>query len=122
VLYDCRAMASFEIDPEQSVSIVAILLFIDAAFVGFPLLQDLVVSPGAFQGFALFLFLLVAGLIVGGVGLLRGERWGWYAAIGSAGLLTFLHLASFNLLALLFDGLILFLLSRPEVRSRFGVR
>jgi hypothetical protein len=122
VLYDCRAMASFEIDPEQSVSIVAILLFIDAAFVGFPLLQDLVVSPGAFQGFALFLFLLVAGLIVGGVGLLRGERWGWYAAIGSTGLLTFLHLASFNLLALLFDGLILFLLSRPEVRSRFGVR
>jgi hypothetical protein len=122
VLYDCRAMASFEIDPEQSVSIVAILLFIDAAFVGFPLLQDLVVSPGTFQGFALFLFLLVAGLIVGGVGLLRGERWGWYAAIGSAGLLTFLHLASFNLLALLFDGLILFLLSRPEVRSRFGVR
>ena len=122
MLYDCRAMASFEIDPEQSVSIVAILLFIDAAFVGFPLLQDLVLSPGTFQGFALFLFLLVAGLIVGGVGLLRGERWGWYAAIGSAGLLTFLHLASFNLLALLFDGLILFLLSRPEVRSRFGVR
>jgi hypothetical protein len=122
VLYDCRAMASFEIDPEQSVSIVAILLFIDAAFVGFPLLQDLVLTPGTFQGFALFLFLLVAGLIVGGVGLLRGERWGWYAAIASAGLLTFLHLASFNLLALLFDGLILFLLSRPEVRSRFGVR
>jgi hypothetical protein len=118
-------MASFEIDPEQSVSIVAILLFIDAAFVGFPLLQDLVLSPGTFQGFALFLFVLVAGLIVGGVGLLKGERWGWYVAIGSAGLLTLLHLAAFSafsLLALLFDGLILFLLSRPEVRSRFGVR
>jgi len=43
-------------------------------------------------------------------------------AIGSAGLLTLLHLASFSLLALLFDGLILFLLSRPEVRTRFGVR
>jgi hypothetical protein len=118
-------MASFEIDPEQSVSIVAILLFFDAAFVGFPLLQDLVLSPGTFQGFALFLFVLVAGLIAGGVGLLRGERWGWYLAIGSAGLLTLLHLAAFSLLALLallFDGLILFLLSRPEVRSRFGVR
>ena len=122
MLYDCRVMASFEIDPEQSVSIVAILLFIDAAFVGFPLLQDLVLSPGTFQGFALFLFVLVAGLIAGGVGLLRGERWGWYVAIGSAGLLTLLHLAAFSLLALLFDGLILFLLSRPEVRSRFGVR
>jgi hypothetical protein len=122
VLYDCRAMASFEIDPEQSVSIVAILLFIDAAFVGFPLLQDLVLSPGVASGLTLFLFALVAGLIAGGVGLLKGERWGWYAAIASTGLLTLLHLAAFSLLALLFDGLILFLLTRPEVRGRFGVR
>ena len=122
MLYDCGAMASFEIDPEQSVSIVAILLFIDAAFVGFPLLQSLVLGSGSATGLALFLFALVAALVAGGVGLLKGERWGWYAAIAGTGLLTLIHLASFSLLALLFDALILFLLTRPEVRGRFGVR
>jgi hypothetical protein len=114
-------MASFEIDPEQSVSIVAILLFIDAAFVGFPLLQSLVLGSGS-TSLGLFLFLLVAALVAGGVGLLKGERWGWYAAIGGTGLLTLIHLSAFSLLALLFDALILFLLTRPEVRGRFGVR
>jgi hypothetical protein len=115
-------MASFEIDPEQSVSIVAILLFFDAAFVGFPLLQSLVLGSGSTTGLGLFLFLLVAALVAGGVGLLKGERWGWYAAIGGTGLLTLIHLSAFSLLALLFDALILFLLTRPEVRGRFGVR
>jgi hypothetical protein len=114
-------MASFEIDPDQSVSIVAILLFIDAAFVGFPLLQSLV-SGSAGGGLLLFWLALAAALVAGGVGLLRGERWGWYAAIVATALLTLIHLSALSLLALLFDGLILFLLLRPEVRGRFGVR
>ena len=122
MLYDCVAMASFEIDPEQSVSIVAILLFIDAAFVGFPLLQSLVFSSGGAGGLLLFWFALVAALVAGGVGLLKGERWGWYLAIAGTGLLTLIHLSALSLLALLFDALILFLLTRPEVRGRFGVR
>jgi hypothetical protein len=122
VLYDCRAMSSFQVDPEQSVSIVAILLFVDAAFVGFPLLQDLVLSAGGTGGLNLFWFGLVAALIAGGVGLLKGERWGWYSAIAGIGLLTLIHLAALQLLGLLFDALILFLLTRPEVRGRFGVR
>jgi hypothetical protein len=114
-------MASFEIDPDQSVSIVAILLFIDAAFVGFPLLQSLV-TGSAGGGLLLFFLALAAGLVAGGVGLLRGERWGWYAAIVATALVALLHLAVLNLLALLFEGLVLFLLTRPEVRGRFGVR
>jgi hypothetical protein len=121
VLYDCAAMASFQVDPEQSVSIVAILLFIDAAFLGFPLLQSLV--SGSVGGGPLLIYLvLVAGLIAGGVGLLRGERWGWYAALGATAVLALIHLSALSLLALLFDALILFLLTRPEVRGRFGVR
>jgi hypothetical protein len=114
-------MASFEIDPDQSVSIVAILLFIDAAFLGFPLLQSLV-SGSAGGGLLLFALALVAGLVAGGVGLLKGERWGWYSAIVATALVALLHLAALSLLALLFEGLILFLLTRPEVRGRFGVR
>jgi hypothetical protein len=121
VLYDCAAMGSFQLDPEQSVSIVAILLFIDAAFVGFPVLQALV-TGSAGGGPLLFFLVLVAALIAGGVGLLRGERWGWYAALGATAVLALLHLSALSLLALLFDGLILFLLTRPEVRGRFGVR
>lgn len=122
MLYDCDAMASFEIDPDQSVSIVAILLFIDAAFVGFPLLQSIVLSSGNPPGLLLFWLALVAALVAGGVGLLKGERWGWYLGIVGTGLLTLIHLSQLSLLALLFDALILFLLTRPEVRGRFGVR
>ena len=33
---------AYDIDPDQSVSIVAIFLFIDAAFLGFPLLSFMI--------------------------------------------------------------------------------
>ena len=112
-------MAYDNIDPDQSVSIVAIFLFIDAAFLGFPLLSALI--RGA-AGFPLVPVLLVAGLIAAGVGLLQGRQWGWYLAMVVIGLSILRDLFTVNLLALVIDALIIFLLTRPATRAKFGVR
>ncbi|HYY81089.1 MAG TPA: hypothetical protein VFD04_18195 [Actinomycetes bacterium] len=108
----------YDLDPEQSVSIAAVFLFIDAAFLGFPILQVLldggVPSPLAIA--------LLAGLVAAGVGLLRGLRWAWWLAVVTVGLFALLHVLGVNLLALLIDALVLFLLTRPSTRARFGIR
>jgi hypothetical protein len=109
---------AYNIDPDQSVSIVAIFLFIDAAFLGFPVLSTML-NGGAFPAVGL---LLVAGLIAAGVGLLQGRRWGWYLAMVVAGLTVLLDLLRGNLLGILIDALIIFLLTRPATRAKFGVR
>jgi hypothetical protein len=109
---------AYDIDPDQSVSIVAIFLFIDAAFLGFPLLSSMLNG----LGFPLVLVLLVAGLIAAGVGLLQGRRWGWYLAMVVVGLSTLRDLLTANLFGLLIDALIIFLLTRPATRAKFGVR
>ena len=109
---------AYDIDPDQSVSIVAIFLFIDAAFLGFPLLSSMMNG----LGFPLVLVLLVAGLIAAGVGLLQGRRWGWYLAMVVVGLTVVLDLLRGNLIGLLIDALIIFLLTRPATRAKFGVR
>jgi len=109
---------AYDIDPDQSVSIVAIFLFIDAAFLGFPLLSSMMNG----FGFPLVLVLLVAGLIAAGVGLLQGRRWGWYLAMVVVGLSVLRDLLSANLIGLLIDALIIFLLTRPATRAKFGVR
>ena len=109
---------AYNIDPDQSVSIVAIFLFIDAAFLGFPLLSSMISG----SGLPLVLLLLVAGLIAAGVGLLQGRRWGWYLAIVVVGLTVILDLLRGNLIGLLIDALIIFLLTRPATRAKFGVR
>jgi hypothetical protein len=109
---------AYDIDPDQSVSIVAIFLFIDAAFLGYPVLSTML-NGGAFPVVAL---VLVAGLIAAGVGLLQGRRWGWYLAMVVVGLSVVLDLLRGNLLALLIDALIIFLLTRPATRAKFGVR
>jgi hypothetical protein len=109
---------AYDIDPEQSVSIVAIFLFLDAAFIGFPVLQDIVgggVPP-------LIPVLLVAGLIAAGVGLLRGRPWAWWLAMVVIGISALFNLLAFNLIGLLIDALVIFLLTRPSTRARFGVR
>jgi hypothetical protein len=110
---------AYDIDPDQSVSIVAIFLFIDAAFLGFPLLSNLI---GGAAAFPLVPVLLVAGLVAAGVGLLQGRRWGWYLAMVVVGLSVLLDLLGGNLLGLLIDALIIFLLTRPATRAKFGVR
>jgi hypothetical protein len=109
---------AYDIDPEQSVSIVAIFLFLDAAFIGFPVLQDLV-GGGAPP---LLPLLLVIGLVAAGVGLLRGRPWAWWLAIVVVGFSALIDLAQFNLIGLLIDALVLFLLTRPSTRAKFGVR
>jgi hypothetical protein len=109
---------AYDIDPDQSTSIVAIFLFIDAAFLGFPVLSTML-NGGAFPVVAL---VLVAGLIAAGVGLLQGRRWGWYLAMVVVGLSVLLDLLRGNLLALVIDALIIFLLTRPAIRAKFGVR
>ncbi len=109
---------AYNIDPDQSVSIVAIFLFIDAAFLGFPLLSSLI-NGGSLP---ILLVLVVAGLLAAGVGLLQGRRWGWYLAIVVVGLTVILDLLRGNLIGLLIDALIIFLLTRPATRAKFGVR
>jgi hypothetical protein len=109
---------AYDIDPDQSVSIVAIFLFIDAAFLGFPVLSTMI-NGGVFP---IVPALLVAGLIAAGVGLLQGRRWGWYLAIVVVGLSVLLDLLRGNLLGLVIDALIIFLLTRPATRAKFGVR
>jgi hypothetical protein len=111
-------MAYDNIDPDQSTSIVAIFLFIDAAFLGFPVLSAMI------NGAALPLvgLLLVAGLIAAGVGLLQGRRWGWYLAMVVVGLTVVLDVLRGNLFGLLIDALVIFLLTRPATRAKFGVR
>jgi hypothetical protein len=109
---------AYNIDPDQSVSIVAIFLFIDAAFLGFPLLSSMING----SGLPILLVLVVAGLIAAGVGLLQGRQWGWYLAIVVVGLTVILDLLRGNLIGLLIDALIIFLLTRPSTRAKFGVR
>jgi hypothetical protein len=109
---------AYDIDPDQSVSIVAIFLFIDAAFLGFPVLSTML-NGGAFPVVGVA---VVAGLIAAGVGLLQGRRWGWYLAMVVVGLTVVLDLLRGNLLGLLIDALIIFLLTRPATRAKFGVR
>ncbi|HXQ54448.1 MAG TPA: hypothetical protein VOA19_01300 [Actinomycetes bacterium] len=109
---------AYDIDPDQSTSIVAIFLFIDAAFLGFPVLSTML-NGGALPVVAL---VLVAGLIAAGVGLLQGRRWGWYLAMVMIGLSVVLDIYRVNLLGLLIDALIIFLLTRPATRAKFGVR
>jgi len=112
---------AYDIDPDQSVSIVAIFLFIDAAFLGFPLMSSMMNG----LGFPLVLALLVAGLIAAGVGLLQGRRWGWYLSVAMVGLSILFALVGYlgrGLFGLLIDALIIFLLTRPATRARFGVR
>jgi hypothetical protein len=109
---------AYDIDPDQSVSIVAIFLFIDAAFLGFPVLSSML-NGGALPVVAV---LLVAGLIAAGVGLLQGRQWGWYLALVVVGLTVVLDLLRGNLIGLLIDALIIFLLTRPATRAKFGVR
>jgi hypothetical protein len=109
---------AYDIDPDQSTSIVAIFLFIDAAFLGFPVLSNLL-NGGVLPVVPL---VLVAGLIAAGVGLLQGRRWGWYLAMVVVGLTVVLDLLRGNLIGLLIDALIIFLLTRPSTRAKFGVR
>ncbi|HJW58200.1 MAG TPA: hypothetical protein VJ931_01085 [Actinomycetota bacterium] len=109
---------AYNIDPDQSVSIVAIFLFIDAAFLGFPLLSSMING----SGLPILLVLVVAGLIAAGVGLLQGRQWGWYLAIVVVGLTVILDLLRGNLIGLLIDALVIFLLTRPATRAKFGVR
>ena len=115
--------SSHDIDPEQAVSIAAIILLFGAAILGFravlgPLLNG--IPP------ALLPLLLVLASAAGGVGLLRGERWGWPVALAAAALgalinlLALLALSLGALVGLFFDGLAIWLLTRPQVRSRFG--
>ena len=109
---------AYNIDPDQSVSIVAIFLFIDAAFLGFPLLSTMI-NGGSLP---ILLVVVVAGLIAAGVGLLQGRQWGWYLAMVVVGLTVLLDLLRGNLIGLLIDALIIFLLTRPATRAKFGVR
>src|SRR5215216_3306746 len=109
---------AYDIDPDQSASIVAIFLFIDAAFLGFPVLSTML-NGGVFSVVAL---VLIVGLIAAGVGLLQGRRWGWYLAMVMIGLSIVRDIYVGNLLGLLIDALVIFLLTRPATRAKFGVR
>jgi hypothetical protein len=67
------------------------------------------------------LVLLVAGLIAAGVGC-SGAPWGWYLAMAVVGLDRSCVALLGSLFGLLIDALIIFLLTRPATRAKFGVR
>ena len=93
---------AYDIDPEQSVSIVALFLFLDAAFIGFRVLQDLVgggVPP-------LIPLLLVAGLIAAAIGLLQGRQWAWWLAMVVIVFLAIRDLALLNLIGQWHEGVV----------------
>jgi hypothetical protein len=109
-------------DPDQAVSIVAILFFVGAAFLLLPLLSAL----GNITPILLFLLLVGAAQVAAGVGLLQTKRWAWPLAVaagcltGALGLVRFLASPLGGLFDLLFAGIALYLLFRPAVRERFG--
>jgi hypothetical protein len=116
-------------DPDQAISYAAILLFISAAFDGLELLTALIRSPELLSSVA-FLLLLVLPFVLklaGGIGLIKGKRWGWPVAVAAAVLsvaFALIQLASggiFAILNLLIYVLLLYLLFRPAVRARFGI-
>jgi uncharacterized membrane protein len=74
------------------------------------------------NGLLIIPLVLVVGLIAAGVGLLQGRQWGWYLALVVVGISALLALVGGNLLGLLIDALIIFLLTRPSTRAKFGVR
>ncbi|HYN19279.1 MAG TPA: hypothetical protein VEY96_14490, partial [Actinomycetes bacterium] len=84
----------------------------------FPLLSNMVNG----SGLLVIPLVLVIGLIAAGVGLLQGRQWGWYLALVVVGVSALLALVGGNLLGLLIDALIIFLLTRPSTRAKFGVR
>lgn len=63
--------------------------------------------------------LMAAGMIGVGVGLLKWQRWAWPLALC---LLVLDATLVGGILRLLIDVGLLFLLVRPQVRSRFGMR
>lgn len=110
------SMRAFD-DPDQAVSIAAILFFIRAAFDGAYQLGPL------FNGEILLLpLLIIAGYVAAGAGLLKSQRWAWPLAVAMAGLSALISLMSLpaGVIRLLFDALLLYLLFRPAVRERFG--
>jgi hypothetical protein len=110
-------------DPDQAVSWAAILLFIDAAFDAPRLLSALFGDPGAlFTAFGLVFIALLAGKIAAGAGLLKAQRWAWPLALAVVGVSALVSLVGLQILGLLFDALVIYLLLRPAVRERFGQR
>jgi hypothetical protein len=110
-------------DPDQAVSLVAILFFVGAAFLLLPLLGSL----GRLGPFGLILLALGAAQVVAAVGLLKTKRWAWPLGVGAASLGAAVALLQFTvsilsgLFELLFAAITLYLLFRPSVRERFGL-
>jgi hypothetical protein len=104
-------------DPDQAVSIAAILFFIRAAFDGVEQLG--VLFRG---GVAILPLLLIVGSVAAGAGLLKGLRWAWPLGVAMAVLSGLFNLLALplGLLSLVFDVFIVYLLFRPAVRERFG--
>jgi len=103
-------------DPQRSVTIAAIVFFLKA--VGFIVAIVLALGDTLSLGARIVPPLLAAGTIGAGVGLLLWKRWAWLLAlcvlIADAALVG-------GILRLLIDLGLLFLLVRPQVRSRFGM-
>lgn len=110
-------------DPDQAVSIVAILFFLGAAFLLIPILASL----GSLTWFTLLLLAIGVSQVASGAGLLQTKRWAWPLGVAAAGLSGALGLLAFlfgsrlnGLFEILFAGIALYLLFRPSVRERFG--
>ena len=117
-------------DPDQAISVAAILLIIGAALEGLRVLAALfrgvLLSGGPL---AVLAVALAAGQLAAGIALPKGRRWAWPLGLLTAVLSGLLYAvlpllagAFTAILSLLFYGFAVYLLTRPAVRQRFGVR
>jgi hypothetical protein len=105
------------IDPERSITITALVFFLKA--IGFVVAIALAISDElALRGLIVpaLLALATAGA---GLGLLQRRRWAWLLAL--AVLIVDVTVVG-GILRMLIDLGLVFLLVRPQVRARFGMR
>ena len=102
---------------DRLVSIVVVVLFIKAAGV-LLLLASATFRSTSGRGVPVAV-LLAAGLIAAAVGLLRNQRWAWPLALG---VLVIDAVLVPGILRWVIDFGLVLLLTRPQVRARFGIR
>jgi hypothetical protein len=102
---------------DRLVSIVVVVFFIKAAGVVL-LLASATFRPTSGRGVPVAV-LLAAGLVAAAVGLLRNQRWAWPLALA---VLVLDAVLVPGILRWLIDFGLAIVLTRPQVRARFGIR
>jgi hypothetical protein len=105
------------IDPERSITITALVFFLKA--VGFVVAIALAVAEARALRGLIVPSLLAVATAAAGLGLLQRRRWAWLLAL--CVLIVDVTVVG-GILRMLIDLGLVFLLVRPQVRARFGMR